>query len=322
MPLISVVVPLYNKAPYVARALASILAQRASMEIIVVDDGSTDGGAERIAALKDPRITLLRQANAGPGAARNRGLAHASGELIAFLDADDEWLPGYLETAELALARHPDAATYTAAYLESPAERSSEPMWRRRALRDGVQRITPETPVELLIHSLAFMSPCTTVARTSIVRDLGAFFAGGSRYGEDAYLWLKVLLSHPVLFDLTPRVRIHFEASALARGSRTRPLEPFLQCPESIEQTCPPRLRTVLARFLAARAFKTACVWGYWGDWRRARDLRRRFRRWGHRGLPFFWRSLFYTTPAGAVVGTATRRLGLGPDAIRELARR
>ncbi|MBK8060984.1 MAG: glycosyltransferase family 2 protein [Gemmatimonadetes bacterium] len=100
MPQVSVVVPLYNKEPYVRRALDSIAAQSfADFEVVIVDDGSQDGSAAIAAGYPDSRFRMIRQANAGPGAARNRGIAEAKGEWIAFLDADDEWLPDYLELA-------------------------------------------------------------------------------------------------------------------------------------------------------------------------------------------------------------------------------
>src|SRR5687767_12772807 len=97
---VSVIVPLYNKGPYVRRMLDSISAQTFSdFELIVVDDGSTDDGPVQVDRHPDRRIRMVRQANAGPGAARNRGISEASGELIAFLDADDEWLREYLACA-------------------------------------------------------------------------------------------------------------------------------------------------------------------------------------------------------------------------------
>ena len=96
-PRVSVVVPLYNKEPYIGRALDSILAQTlAEIEVIVVDDGSTDGGAGVVSARRDPRVRLIRQDNAGPGAARNRGVREARADLVGWLDADDSWEPGYL----------------------------------------------------------------------------------------------------------------------------------------------------------------------------------------------------------------------------------
>ncbi len=98
MPLVSVIVPLYNKASYVLRTLESVAAQTVTdFEVIVVDDGSSDGGEALVTNFPDSRFTLLRQKNAGPGAARNRGLREASAPYVAFIDADDVWLDEFLE---------------------------------------------------------------------------------------------------------------------------------------------------------------------------------------------------------------------------------
>lgn len=95
---ISVVIPLYNKADKIERTLKSVFAQTfTDYEIIIVDDGSTDNSSEIVEKFNDARILLIRQKNAGVSAARNRGICEAKGEYIAFLDADDEWLPEYLE---------------------------------------------------------------------------------------------------------------------------------------------------------------------------------------------------------------------------------
>jgi glycosyltransferase involved in cell wall biosynthesis len=93
-PRVSVVIPVYDRAATVERAVTSVLAQSfADFEVVVVDDGSTDGGCDRIAE-RDPRIRVLRHAaNRGPSAARNTGIAASRGEFVAFLDSDDEWLP-------------------------------------------------------------------------------------------------------------------------------------------------------------------------------------------------------------------------------------
>ena len=98
IPQVSVVIPLYNKAPYIDRALRSVLAQTfQDFEVIIVDDGSTDGGAKIVKSTTDKRIKLIQQKNSGVSAARNRGIQESKSKLIAFLDADDEWKSRFLE---------------------------------------------------------------------------------------------------------------------------------------------------------------------------------------------------------------------------------
>ena len=94
----SVIMPLYNKATYVRKAVESVVRQTfGDWELIVVDDGSTDGSGEVVREIDDPRIRLVQQENSGVGAARNNGVAQSSAPWICFLDADDWWEPTFLE---------------------------------------------------------------------------------------------------------------------------------------------------------------------------------------------------------------------------------
>ena len=115
--MISIVIPLWNKAPYVGRCLDSVAAQTyRDFEAVVVDDGSTDDGPERVAAYADGRIRLVRQPNGGVAVARNRGVSEARGEWVAFLDADDEWAPDHLATLVDLMARYPHCGMVSASY--------------------------------------------------------------------------------------------------------------------------------------------------------------------------------------------------------------
>jgi hypothetical protein len=309
---VSVIIPLYNKAPYVGRTLDSILAQTfRDFEVIVVDDGSTDAGAEVVACCPDPRVRLLRQDNAGPGAARNRGLAEARGTYVAFLDADDEWLPAYLEKSVALLEAHgPAAATVSSGYFLHPSGQATVALWRRRGLREGTYRVDPGITLRFVVSLLAYLATWNTVARAEVVRRWGGFFSRGRcLYGEDSYLWLKVLLNETVVVSLEPLVRFHSEASALSNNlSGPRPVEPILHFPEGLEEACPPDLRDLLRGVLAVRAGKTACMLGYWGRWREGRDLLRRF----GGTPPWYWPmglAPLVASPLGACAGKVWRLL-------------
>lgn len=112
--MISAVVPVRNSGRFLAQALESAIAQKAIGEIVVVDDGSTDGSGAAVANF--PRTRVIRQGPLGPGAARNTGVHEARGDWIAFLDADDLWLPDKLELQLAALDLAPRAALSTCAF--------------------------------------------------------------------------------------------------------------------------------------------------------------------------------------------------------------
>lgn len=116
-PNFTVVIPLYNKASHILRTLKSITWQKyPAMEIIVVDDGSTDEGPTLVEKLEIENLRLIRQKNQGVSAARNRGIEEARYEYIAFLDADDEWLPLYLDEIAGLVNKFPEASFYGTSY--------------------------------------------------------------------------------------------------------------------------------------------------------------------------------------------------------------
>ena len=114
----SIVIPLYNKAPYIEATIRSVLAQGGSdYEVIVVDDGSTDGGAERVIALADKRVRVIRQENSGVSEARNLGIGEARGQWVVLLDADDLMHPQTLEAYRLLWKTIPDSMAIGGAYI-------------------------------------------------------------------------------------------------------------------------------------------------------------------------------------------------------------
>ena len=307
---VSVIIPLYNKAPYILRALDSVAAQTfKDFEVIVVDDGSTDGGGGIVERYPDQRFRLVRQANAGPGAARNRGIREAQAPLVAFLDADDRWLPAYLETNVRILEEHPEAAAVGGGWIEYPSQIPCAKAWQPRGISEGVHRVSPGTSGKLLNSMATYMTPSMTILRAGELRLRGGFYEHQCRFAEDSMLWLNVLLHSPVYLHLTPLTEFHREASGLSRGDGgPRPIEPYLEHPEILRDLCPRELRHALDGAYTVRACRSACMLSYWGDWRRARELTNRFvsaRDWR---APLFFQALAAGAPWTAWAARQVRK--------------
>ena len=193
---VSIIIPLYNKAPYVRRALESISAQTfADFEVIVVDDGSTDGGAAIVADYPDARFRLIRSAErrSRRGAQCRAWRRHAaSSSLFSMLMTSGSRII-LQESVSLLESFGSEVASVTCGYIEYPSGESTESMWRKRGLRSGVQRVEPDTEPSLMVSMLAYMSPCSTLTRAEVFRSGAAFtIERNARFGEDAFLWLKV----------------------------------------------------------------------------------------------------------------------------------
>lgn len=293
-PRVTVVVPLYNKGGLVDRAISSLKLQTwEDFEAIVVDDGSTDEGPGQVEAAADPRIRLVRQGNAGPGAARNTGLGLARGEWVAFLDADDAWMPEYLERS-LSAVETGSGVSVSSSYIEMPSGEDLSRYWVQRGVTSESFRLEGATGLDRMIAMVSFMSPCTTVTRTEVLRRLGGFYdRNRCRYGEDADLYLRLLLTEPVTFVVEAWTKVYRDASALSGNyAGARPVEPFLEDPDRIRRICPAELSELLEEFLAARAYKTATVLGYWGKSAESAALRRKFTHPQGWKLPFYVPSL------------------------------
>lgn len=199
MTKVSVVIPLYNKEPYIKRALSSVLEQtEQDFEIIVVDDGSTDRGAEVVREFKDDRIRLVQQPNAGVAAARNKGIEAATAEAVAFLDADDVWKARFLEIVLGLHRKFPQAGMCCAAYeYRDKDNRTRIP--RILGIPKGVwEGIVPDFFAAMLgafpAHSSAVLIPKKTFL------DSG-FFPVGEKLNEDLDLWVRIALKHSVAFS-------------------------------------------------------------------------------------------------------------------------
>ena len=260
MPKVSVIIPLYNKARYVGRALDSVFAQTYhDYEIIVIDDGSTDNGVEIVRQYGDNRLRLIRQANAGPGAARNSGIRESGAELLAFLDADDEWMPEFLQTSLAALQSNPECDLTASAYFLGKGRIDAGLILKKRGITNGPWQIRRWMSAEEVKSAYYIFNSWAILCKRAVVERYGGFCSSNHcDYGEDTYLWLQVMFNHKVFRILEPLVWYHSEASGLGPGRRSRPLQTFLMDPDPIRMSCPGAYRGLLEQFLAGFALATA----------------------------------------------------------------
>lgn len=222
---VSVIIPLFNKEMYINRAVDSVLSQTVEdFKLFIIDDGSTDGSIKKIEKIKDLRIQLIRQANQGVSAARNAGIKQVKTDLVAFLDADDEWKPEFLETILRLRVKYPQAGLYATGYeIVMPSGKIILPKFR----------MIKKTPWEGIVSSyfesaLGDQPPITSssVAVPLRVFDKSGYFSVGEKLGEDLDMWFRVALHYPVAFSNIVASRYHCDAKGQATVREKR-LEAF-----------------------------------------------------------------------------------------------
>lgn len=194
---ITVVIPAYNAARHIERAIRSVLAQTyPAEEVIVVNDGSTDHTSEKVRQFGS-RVRLIEQANAGVSAARNAGIQAAAGQWIAFLDADDEWLPNHLEKHRTLLSQNPFLVWSTGNFLTCSCLEQRQaafitPQYAKQVL--GAKQYLED----YLVGCQKEMGGCsdTMIIQRCILMEAGLFAVGVAR-GEDLDLWWRIAYRHP-----------------------------------------------------------------------------------------------------------------------------
>lgn len=198
--MISVVIPLYNKAGQVARTLRSVLGQTFDrFEVVIVDDGSTDGSLEVVQSVYDERIRIVSQRNAGVSAARNRGVAEARYDLIAFLDADDEWMPTYLETQYNLYRKYPDCSVFACNYEFHGSDGRVTPTMFRNLTFVGEDGIL-DNYFEVAVCSHPPISSISVMVRKNAIEAVGGFPVGVT-LGEDIVTWAKLACKYKIAFS-------------------------------------------------------------------------------------------------------------------------
>lgn len=198
----SVIIPLYNKAPYVEKALRSVLDQSfTDFEIIVVDDGSTDESAkvaEAVLSNSTVDCQLVRQENAGVSTARNNGAVRSKGDYLCFLDADDWWAPSFLTEMSALIDEYPDAGIYGTGYIivnESKHKTRVAPVGVEPGFEKGYINYC-----QVYAKTLAMPLTSISIAIPRRVFDEMKGFPTGIKLGEDFLLWIQIALKYPVAF--------------------------------------------------------------------------------------------------------------------------
>lgn len=224
MPHFSVIIPLYNKAPYVGKTVESVLCQTLrDYELIIIDNGSTDGSSEIVAGFTDSRIRIVRlEENVGVSNARNKGVKLSTAPYITFLDADDWWEPTFLEEMAGLIERHPDAGIYgTGYYIVKNGKKRVAPIGVEEGFTEGginYCRVYAKT----LCMPLTSISVC--IPRK--VFDTTRGFPTDINLGEDFILWLTIALKYQVILLNKPLSNYNQDVDASYRGTHNKRYDP------------------------------------------------------------------------------------------------
>ncbi len=225
--MLSVVIPLYNKAATVERAVRSVLNQTVQdFELIVVNNGSTDGSEEVVKQIQDKRLRLVEQDNQGVSMARNRGVTETMSDWVAFLDADDEWKPTFLETVLALKGRYPNCSVYATAYQRCDGKGNIQDIKLNRIPKSTMEAKN-DIPAMLLdnyfevaaLSEPPFCSISVMVHKTSLEAIGG--FPEGVHQGEDLLTWARLAATGTIAYCPVPQSVFYTgEQTAMDRPKR------------------------------------------------------------------------------------------------------
>ena len=243
-PSVSVVLPVYNREHSIARAIRSVLDQTyRDLELIVVDDGSTDGTRDVVRQFA-PRLTLIEQEHAGAYAARNRGIARARGELIAFIDSDDAWLPEKL-ALQVPLMRREEVGLVFGDTVHVTEPRDGAP-------RTGTTSfaVSPPRRERAAAHFAwgDFVPTCTVLVRRRCLDEIGGF--PDAALGADYLAWFRIALRHEIDFVDAVVAEYTVHAAGISHDLGTSLAARSRLFAEELERTGDPAVKRVLRRLL------------------------------------------------------------------------
>lgn len=213
---ISVIIPLYNKADYVKRAIDSVLEQTyRCVEIIVVNDGSTDDPDKVLSSFNNSKITVLNQKNSGVSAARNAGLNASTSQYVAFLDADDYWMIDHLFTLNRLINESPTSGLYATQHIVKKYNSlNTEKIKPQHEIL-----VTTNDFISYYLNDLSIVTSSTCCVNRSVILKTGGFPLNVLR-GEDGITWIKISLLTNV--TLTNRVTAIIDQDAINRSIKVK----------------------------------------------------------------------------------------------------
>ena len=197
-PYFSIIIPLYNKEKYIEKTINTVFAQTfQDFEIIVVNDGSKDNGANIVESLKNNRIHLIHQKNQGVSVARNNGIKNAKTEYIVFLDADDIWLPNFLQTIYEMTISFPDVGIYATQFKIMDKSGNNKEINIKGLPSQNYVGIIPNYFKSIALGINPTWTSALCIPKKIFIEN-NIWFPVGEKYGEDAHVWIRIAM----LFDI------------------------------------------------------------------------------------------------------------------------
>jgi glycosyltransferase involved in cell wall biosynthesis len=256
---ISVVIPLYNKAEFVSAALDSIFIQTYPVhEIIIVDDGSTDDSLSVVKAISHPSIRIIQQKNAGVSVARNVGMQVATGDLIAFLDADDRFLRDFFASIVRLAQNFPDTGLLATGYRRFS---DNTPICNTSSGSGGNYCRGYVNNFYANWCKSSFFFTSSLAVRSSALRESGISFPAGERLGEDQDVWFQFAERYPMAFD--PEVHSEYRVDVAGSATNKIQLIEVLPCYQRLadrirRNEVPPKLLRSARRLFASHLLNLA----------------------------------------------------------------
>lgn len=264
---VSVVIPAFNAAEHLGLAISTVLDQTRKVdEIIVVDDGSTDNTRNVVARYADEGVRYEWQPNQGSAAARNKGIISSSGNLIAFLDSDDCWLPRKIEQQLQLFEASPDLILVSGDQIFWDCERS---LRKVRRFSDNGKGVNYKT--EIIYENLIGNPSMVMVKRSAF--DQSGLFDTAIRFGDDWEMWIRLVALGDVAFVPEPVAVYRWHKESLSQHNKKACLASYRRiCRRGISQTVPPLLRPLaMVRVIKHSEFlyNYRAARGYVGSWMR-----------------------------------------------------